>query len=104
MKKSFVALLALASLVSVTRFALAADDISAHKAEVLSEIDQKIAKMTEHRGCVNAATTKDAMHDCHEKMKSWRESEHKEHLEKRRARIDEKIQKLDAQKKALAPK
>lgn len=74
--------------------AFAAEDITAHKQEILTEIDQRIAKMQEHRGCIAGATTKEAMMQCRQAMKDFHKGERMEHLERRKGRLDQKMQKL----------
>lgn len=91
---------ALISLFTLTP-AFADEDIAARKAEKIKEIDEHIAKLNEHKNCINSASTADALKDCHGKMKEWRQTEHKEQMEKRRGRINERIQKLEAEKAKL---
>ncbi len=74
--------------------AFAAEDITAHKQEILTEIDQRIQKMQEHRNCINAATTREAMMQCRQAMKDFHKGERLEHLERRKGRLDQKMQKL----------
>ena len=52
-----------------------------HKAKILSEIDQHIAKMQEHRSCVAGASDHDAIKKCHETMKAFHEVERQKHAE-----------------------
>ncbi len=105
MTRLFLTTFTLFSITFVSRVTRADDDFSTHKTKIIAEMDERIQKMQEHRSCVNGAASREAMKDCHEKMKSWRESEHKENLGKRRAHIDEKIKNLEEQKKKLdAPK
>ncbi len=80
--------------------AFAAEDMAAHKQEALSEIDQRIAKLQEHKACVSAAETKDAMMQCRHAMKEWHKGERAEHLERRKGRLDKKIQNLKGGKPA----
>lgn len=42
------------------------------KAMMLTKIDERIAKMNEHKSCVQAAADKEAMKACHQKMKEHR--------------------------------
>lgn len=74
--------------------AFAAEDITAHKQEILAEIDQRLAKLEDHRGCIAAASTKEAMMQCRQSMKEFHKSERIEHLERRKGRLDQKMQKL----------
>lgn len=66
-----------------------------HKTKVLAEVDQRIAKMQEHRTCINSATTPDAMKACHEKMREFHEGQRMEHLENHKERIDKKIDRMN---------
>ena len=61
--------------------AFADDDFAAHKTQALAKIDGHIQKLQEHKGCVSAASTKEAMAACHSAMKTWRESEQAQHAE-----------------------
>ncbi len=56
------------------------------KSKVLSDIDQRIAKMQEHRACVAGASDQDAMKKCHEGMKAFRDVERQRHGEMEKAR------------------
>lgn len=51
-----------------------------HKAKMLQRVEQHIGRLTEHKSCVSAATKKEDLKACHEKMKAWREANqhHKE--------------------------
>jgi len=51
------------------------------KSKVLSDIDQRIAKMQEHRACVAGASDQDAMKKCHEAMKAFHDAERQKHAE-----------------------
>lgn len=50
-----------------------------HKARALKRVEERMAKMTEHKNCMAAATSKEAMKACHEKMKDWMKAQNKEH-------------------------
>ena len=56
------------------------------KSKVLSDIDQRIAKMQEHRACVAGAPDQDAMKKCHEGMKAFRDVERQKHVEMEKTR------------------
>ncbi len=81
--------------------AFADDDFAAHKTQALAKIDGHIQKLQEHKGCVSAASTKEAMAACHSAMKTWRESEQAQHAEAVKSRIDDKIKKLQDKKAQL---
>ena len=55
------------------------NDFEKKKTERLSEIDQHIQKMQEHRNCVNSATNIESLRKCRDEMKEWRKSERAEH-------------------------
>jgi hypothetical protein len=54
-------------------------DFEKRKTERLSEIDQHIQKMQEHRNCVNSATNIESLRKCRDEMQEWRKSERAEH-------------------------
>ena len=54
-------------------------NFESHKAEILSHIDSRIQKMHEHRGCVSAATDREALKKCRESMR-----EHMEEMREKR--------------------
>jgi hypothetical protein len=72
----------------------AEDDFAQHKTEALSEIDERIQKLQEHRNCVNNASAREALMECRKAMKAYHESQRAEHLEKRRGRLEQKLEKL----------
>lgn len=55
----------------------------AHKAEALKGIDDRLAKLNEHKTCVTAAADKEAFKKCHESMKEFRHDKKEEWKEKR---------------------
>ena len=57
-----------------------------HKSKILSDIDQRIAKMQEHRACVAGASDQDAMKKGHEAMKAFHDAERQKHVEMEKAR------------------
>ena len=67
-----------------------ATNFDERKSEVLKEIDERIAKMQEHRGCVSAATDPAAMEKCRESMREFRHDNKMERMEKRRERMKDK--------------
>jgi|694.fasta_scaffold61683_3 hypothetical protein len=75
----------LVALTFLSAASLLADDKSKegkfeeHKAHALKRIEERMAKMTEHKNCMAAATNKESMKACHEKMKEWMKAQRKEH-------------------------
>lgn len=57
-----------------------------HKSRILSDIDQRIAKMQEHRSCVSGAADQDAMKKCHDAMKAFHDAERQKHAEMEKTR------------------
>lgn len=103
--KYISAYLMLAFALSLSGSALAAEqDFEKHKQEAMANLDERIQKLNELKGCVSAAADKDALKVCHEKMKEWRHAEHAEHMEKRKGRIDERIKKLEQKKSEVDKK
>ena len=68
-----------------------------HKAMRLKEIDEHIQKMQQHKACVSAAASPEAMEKCHMEMKAYHESHKAEHKERR----EERMQKRDERRKAI---
>jgi hypothetical protein len=56
------------------------------KSNMLQNIDLRISKLTEHKSCVSAASDKDALKNCHEKMKEFRQEMRGKRDESRKAR------------------
>jgi hypothetical protein len=57
------------------------------KAERLTELDQRIQKLQEHRACVSGAASHEALRKCGDKMREWQRDERdqrRELLEERR--------------------
>ncbi len=79
-------------------------NFAAHKAEMLANIDERIAKMQEHKGCVSAANDKEAMKACRAKMKDWREGERAEMQEKRKERMEKRAKKMEERQKSKEAK
>ena len=46
------------------------------KAERLARLDQQIQKLQEHRACVNAAASHEAMRKCGDEMREWHKGEY----------------------------
>jgi Ni/Co efflux regulator RcnB len=68
------------------------------KSEALAGIDERIQKLQEHKSCVSGASTPDALKQCRASMKEWQQGQKLEHMEKQKARIDERMQKLKLKK------
>lgn len=64
-------------------------DFEKFKVERLTEIDQRIQKLQDHRSCVSSANSFGALHQCGEEMRGWC-----------RTKIDERRTKRDERKKA----
>lgn len=61
-------------------------DFEKFKMERLTEIDQRIQKLQDHRSCVSIATSFGALHKCGEEMRGWCRSEINERRPKRSER------------------
>ena len=61
------------------------------KQHVLSEITEHEKHLAEHKNCVQAAATQDALHECRVDMKEHRKAEKMERMQRRRDRLDQKI-------------
>ncbi|MCB0351804.1 MAG: hypothetical protein KDD38_11515, partial [Bdellovibrionales bacterium] len=68
------------------------ENFAKRKTEMLEGIDKKIAAMQEHKTCVSAASDKDAMKKCHEKMKAFREENRGEHMGMRKERMEKRME------------
>jgi len=78
--------------------ARAEEDFEKRKSEALAGIDERIQKLQEHKACVSGAATPDALKQCRSSMKEWWQGQRLEQMEKRKARIDERMQKLKSKK------
>ncbi len=61
-------------------------NLETHKAEALKHIDERIAKLGEHKTCVSAAKDNEGLKKCHEAMKEFREDKREEMKDKRKDR------------------
>ena len=57
-----------------------------HKAEALKRIEERMAKLTEHRSCVSGSTSRDQLKACREKMRDWLKEQKEERMERREER------------------
>lgn len=65
-------------------------NVEARKAEMLKNIDERIAKLNEHKTCVSAAPNKEALKKCHESMKEFRNDQKEQWKEKREERKEKR--------------
>lgn len=49
------------------------ENFSEHKSKMLSQLDERIAKLQELKACATKAADKDALKACHKDMKKWRD-------------------------------
>jgi coenzyme F420-reducing hydrogenase beta subunit len=80
--------------------ARAQEDFEKRKAEAVAGIDERIQKLQEHKACVSGASTPEALKQCRGSMKEWQQGQRLEHMEKNKARIEERMQKLKSKKDA----
>ena len=78
----------------VPQLALSEEGFEKRKAEALANMDEHIQMMQKNRACVAAAPDHETMRKCRESMKDMRKGERMESLEKRGARIDQRMDKL----------
>lgn len=71
-------------------------NLEQRKSEALANIDERISKLNEHKSCVQAAQSREGMEKCHQAMKEFRNSERMQHMEKRKAKMDERMEKMKA--------
>ena len=67
----------------------AEESFDKRKAEVLSQLDQRIQKLQENRTCMAAAGNRGALKKCHETMKTWREGKKHEMMESKHTHMEE---------------
>ncbi len=79
-------------------------NFATHKSEMLANIEERIAKLQEHKSCVSSANDKEAMKACREKMKDWRDGERSEMQEKRKERMEKRLKKMEEKKQAKEAK
>jgi hypothetical protein len=60
------------------------------KAERLTELDQRIQKLQEHRACVSGAGSHEALRKCGDKMREWQRDERDQRREQREERRENK--------------
>ena len=96
-------LVLVATLLNLTAFA-DGGDFEKHKAEALTNIDQRIQKLQETKSCMSAAKDHEGMKACREKMQEFNKAERAEAMQKRSSGIDERIKKLQEEKSKLNEK
>jgi hypothetical protein len=60
------------------------------KAERLTELDQRIQKLQEHRACVSGAASHEALRKCGDKMREWQRDERDQRREQQEERRENK--------------
>ena len=78
--------------------ARAEEDFERRKSEAVAAIDERIQKLQEQKTCLSGASTPEALKQCRASMKEWQQGQRLEHMEKQKARIDERMQKLKSKK------
>jgi hypothetical protein len=78
----------------------AGGDMNARKAEVMAQMDARIAALTEAKACISSATEKEAMKKCHDGLKDDRMAMKMEHMDKKINRMEMRKNKLEAKKNA----
>jgi hypothetical protein len=76
-------------------------DVSKAKQEFLSDLETRIANLTQAKNCVSAAQNHDALKACREALHSAQKQEMMQMREKHKADIDARIQKLQEEKTKL---
>lgn len=74
------------------------EDFAAKKAEMVKHIDERIAKMQEHKACVEAASEKDALKACMEKMKEHMKEHRMEMMEHRKEMMEKRKERMEKKK------
>jgi hypothetical protein len=97
MKTRLIGIAVVLALVGVV-VARAEEGWEKRKSEALAAIDERIQKLQEQKSCVSGAATPDALKQCRASMKEWQQGQKLEHMEKHKARIDERMQKLKSKK------
>ena len=62
------------------------------KTEASADIEEHSQKLQEHKSCINNATTKEAVQSCRDNMRQWRQGQRAEHLDKHKARLEQRLQ------------
>ena len=78
----------------------AAGSIETKKAEVLAQMDTRIAAITAAKSCITAAMDKESMQKCHEMLKDERMAMKVEQMDKKINRMEMRKNKLEAKKNA----
>jgi len=79
MKRFLLGLVFLNSLVLSNLFADVGKNFEEAKSQMLQRVEGHLTHLMEHKNCIAAATKKEDLKACHEKMKAWREANQKEH-------------------------
>jgi hypothetical protein len=77
-----------AILISITsaHAAEGGENFAEHKSKMISQLDERIAKLQELKACANNAADKEALKACHKDMKEWRDDRRGEAKAKRAER------------------
>lgn len=60
------------------------------KAEALKRIEERMAKLTEHRNCVSTSTAQEQLKACREKMRDWLQDLKEDRREMRKDRWEKR--------------
>ena len=73
-------------------------DFEKHKAEAVTEIDQRIGKLQQMKSCISGASNHEAVKACRADMKEFREEQRSERIEKRKEALENRLNKLNERK------
>lgn len=97
--KSLLGLFVLCSFISITANAEEAKPgLEQAKQNASANIDARTASLEKMKTCMQSATDKEAMKACRQAHQTEMASVRAEHKEKRRAKLDEKMKKIQARK------
>jgi len=61
-----------------------------HKSNILKRIDERAAKLAEHKACVSASTNQEGIKACLDKMRDWMKEHREERMERKRERREKR--------------
>lgn len=75
-------------------------EFEAKKQKKLTEIEERLTHLNEHKACVTAATDEKALQGCREKAKDFHQEQKLERMERRKGMMEKRMEHLKKDKDA----
>lgn len=74
------------------------ESFETRKAEALKRIEERLAKLTEHRNCVANSNSREQLKACHEKIRRGLQSQKEDRMEMRKDRMEKRKERMEKRK------